>query len=229
MSHYPDLEHELYRHLRFNQKPEKCEDLFLNSFTHGGDPTLPLLSALGGHAGLVRFLTPRWRIDTVPLLFQIFCPSPKMNPTERLSESPDQAEWQRFLEAVIADFDCTTGTLHQLDPADGLLKLVAQRGIPEALMPMVQAIPVGKGIAGAAAERRAPVEICNLQTDTSGVAKPGAKQTQVQGSLAVPVLDADRLCGTLGVGKLVPYDFTDAEKQRLINFAAAVANRLLPG
>ena len=74
-------------------------------------------------------------------------------------------------------------------------RIVAHLGIPEALMPVIQTIPVGKGIAGAAAERREPVELCNLQTDTSGVAKPGAKQTQVQGSLAVPVLEGDRLAG----------------------------------
>ena len=88
---------------------------------------------------------------------------------------------------------------------------------------------MGKGIAGVAAERLAPVEMCNLQTDTSGVAKPGAKQTQVQGTLAVPVLDGGRLCGTLGIGKLVPYDFTEAEKERLMRIAGGMAARLLPG
>lgn len=136
--------------------------------------------------------------------------------------------WTEFLSRTIEEFGCTTGTLHRLDPADQHLKLMAQQGIPDALMPIIQSIPVGKGIAGAAAARREPVEICNLQTDTSGVAKPGAKQTQVQGSLAVPVLDGDRLCGTLGIGKLVPYDFTPDEKARLIHIASGIAARLLP-
>ncbi len=136
--------------------------------------------------------------------------------------------WAKFLTQTIADFGCTTGTLHRLDPADRHLKLVAHQGIPEALMPIIQSIPVGKGIAGVAAERKEPVEMCNLQTDTSGVAKPGAKQTQVQGTLAVPVLDGDRLCGTLGIGKLVPYDFTSEEKAKLIQTARSIAARLLP-
>jgi L-methionine (R)-S-oxide reductase len=152
-----------------------------------------------------------------------------MSAPDPLSENPDESEWSRYLEAVIADFGCTTGTLHRLDPADGHLKLVAHRGIPEVLMPVIAAIPVGKGIAGAAALRREPVELCNLQTDTSGVAKPGAKQTQVQGSLAVPVLDGDRLCGTLGVGKREAYDFSEEEKARLLGVAASVAGKLLPG
>lgn len=137
-------------------------------------------------------------------------------------------DWSQFLDQVIATFGCTTGTLHRFDPGDNHLKLVAHRRIPEVLMPVIQSIPLGKGIAGNAALRREAVEICNLQTDDSGVAKPGAKQTQVQGSLAVPVLDGDRLCGTLGIGKLTPYSFTDEEKARLMNIAADVAGRLLP-
>ena len=137
--------------------------------------------------------------------------------------------WSEFLTQTIAEFGCTTGTLHRLDPADRHLKLMAHQGIPAALMPIIQSIPVGKGIAGVAAERQEPVEMCNLQTDTSGVAKPGAKQTQVQGTLAVPVLDGDRLCGTLGIGKLVPYDFTEEEKAQLMQTARSIAARLLPG
>jgi L-methionine (R)-S-oxide reductase len=137
-------------------------------------------------------------------------------------------DWSQFLNNVASDFGCTTGTLHRFDPVDNHLKLVASLRIPEVLMPVVQSIPIGKGIAGAAAERRAPIEMCNLQTDTSGVAKPGAKQTQVQGTLAVPVLDGDRLCGTLGIGKMVPYDFTEEEKSKLMKLAADVARSLLP-
>lgn len=119
-----------------------------------------------------------------------------------------------------------TGTLHRLDPSDNLLKLVTCERIPEVLIPVIGTIPIGKGVAGAAAQRKEPVEICNLQTDTSGVAKPDAKKTQVQGSLAVPVLDGDRLCGTLGIGKMEPYDFSDAEKTRLMDIGHSIATKL---
>jgi L-methionine (R)-S-oxide reductase len=95
-------------------------------------------------------------------------------------------------------------------------------------MPVIQSIPIGKGIAGVAAERRQPVELCNLQTDSSGIAREGAKTTQVQGSLAVPVLDGVRLCGTLGIGKREAYDFTEEEKAGLTFLAASIASRLLP-
>lgn len=150
------------------------------------------------------------------------------NPPQPALMSTVTASWPELLAQTIAEFGCTTGTLHRLDPADQHLKLVAQQGIPAALMPIIQSIPLGKGIAGVAAERREAVEMCNLQTDASGVAKDGAKQTQVQGSLAVPVLDGDRLCGTLGIGKLMPYEFTAEEKDRLISIAREMAGRLLP-
>lgn len=145
-----------------------------------------------------------------------------------MSTSP-ATRWPNFLSDTVSSFGCTTGTLHRLDPADKHLKLVAHQGIPQALMPIIQSIPIGKGIAGTAAERQEPVEMCNLQTDSSGVAKPGAKQTNVQGTLAVPVMDGGRLCGTLGVGKMEPYEFTTEEKARLMKIAQDIAKDLLPG
>ena len=150
-----------------------------------------------------------------------------MSLAPNLPLQPSADAWATFLHDVLVSFDCVSGTLHRLDPMDGQLKLVAREGIPESLLPIIAIIPVGKGIAGAAAERREPVELCNLQADTSGVARPGAKVTQVQGSLAVPALAGDKLCGTLGIGKRVPYDFTDEEKTRLLSIAADVGERLL--
>ena len=58
--------------------------------------------------------------------------------------------------------------------------------------------------------------MCNLQTDDSGVARPAAKETKVEGSIAVPMLLDEKLYGTLGIAKPVPYDFTEEEKDTLI-------------
>jgi putative methionine-R-sulfoxide reductase with GAF domain len=143
-----------------------------------------------------------------------------------LPPSPGPEDWTAFLQRVLAHFDCVTGTLHRLDPADGMLKMVAAIGVPEGLMAVVQVIPVGKGIAGVAAQRLEPVEMCNLQTDSSGVARPEAKQTGVQGTLAVPVMQGSSLRGTLGLGKMVPYDFSDEEKQAALAIGRAVAEKL---
>lgn len=144
--------------------------------------------------------------------------------SDLLESSPP--DWQAVLDACIAEFAGSTGTLHRLDPSDGMLKLLAQRGIPPQLMPVVQSIPVGKGIAGAAAERREPVELCNLQQNLGGVAKEGARQTNVQGSLAVPCLQGDELHGTLGVGMTTPHDFSEDEKSRMMELGREIAARL---
>ncbi|MCB1225159.1 MAG: GAF domain-containing protein [Verrucomicrobiales bacterium] len=146
---------------------------------------------------------------------------------ETLNFAHAKTDWNAFLERVAQTFGCSTGTLHRFDERDRHLKLVASLKIPEVLMPVIQSIPIGKGIAGAAAERREPVEMCNLQTDTSGVARPDARKTQVQGSLAVPVMQGERLCGVLGIGKLTPYDFTDAEKEDLTEIGRRIAEDLV--
>ncbi|MFC7338427.1 GAF domain-containing protein [Haloferula chungangensis] len=140
--------------------------------------------------------------------------------TRELTSGLGSADW---LSALLADFDCQTGTLHR---ADGeWLDLVVAQGVPDQLMPMITRIPFGKGIAGAAAATREPVELCNLQQDLGGVAKEGARQTKVAGSLAVPVFSSNGevVLGTLGIGKVVPYDFSDAEKERLAEVACEVA------
>ncbi|NJB70560.1 signal transduction protein with GAF and PtsI domain [Saonia flava] len=138
-----------------------------------------------------------------------------------------KVDWQQVLSKVIEGFDCATGTLHFLDKETGLLKLRAEQGIPEFLLPKVSEIPIGKGMAGIAAERMQPVEMCNLQTDTSGVARPAAKETKVQGSIAVPMMLNKILYGTLGIAKPVPYDFTEEEKENLMEIGLVISQVLI--
>ena len=108
-----------------------------------------------------------------------------------------------------------------------MLDLLAQRGIPESILPMVSKIPVSKGMAGLAAERREPVQVCNLQTDDSGDVRPGTKDTKMEGSVAAPMFDpAGELRGTLGVAKPVAYDFTDEEMALLEELGRTIAGGL---
>lgn len=140
--------------------------------------------------------------------------------TLRFSESGDVGRW---LGEVLESFGCQTGTLHKSD-GEGFLDLVTHVGVPEFLLPKITRIPIGKGIAGAAAERREPVELCNLQQDLGGVARPDARETKVSGSLAVPVFSPDgaRVLGTLGIGMQAPHDFSEEEKFRLSGIASEV-------
>ncbi|MBI1849376.1 MAG: GAF domain-containing protein [Planctomycetes bacterium] len=127
-----------------------------------------------------------------------------------------------ILKHVLAHFDCQVGTIHRWDAATGLLQLRAQRGLPDAILDKVTAIPIGKGMAGIAAERREPVQVCNLQTDASGVVRPNAKMTKMEGSIAVPMLVAGALRGTLGVAKSTTYTFTDDENAALLAIASKI-------
>lgn len=132
------------------------------------------------------------------------------------------AGWQSALDLILAEFKCPVGTIHRLNEPDGLLHLLVRRGIPDAILDRVNRIPVGKGMAGLAAERRECVEVCNLQTDTSGDAKPGAKMTGMEGSIAVPMLIGGRVVGVLGVAKPTAYTFTEVERHELLAVAAAL-------
>jgi len=140
----------------------------------------------------------------------------------RAPESARGPLWSTLLDRLLSHFDCQVGTIHRLDAATGLLHLIAQRGVPEAILDRVRVIPVGKGMAGLAAERREAVQVCNLQTDMSGQAKPGARQTGMEGSIAAPMLVDGVVRGTLGVAKPVVYEFTDAEKSLLMAIGAAI-------
>jgi putative methionine-R-sulfoxide reductase with GAF domain len=142
-----------------------------------------------------------------------------------------QPDWTAVLVKVLANFQCATGTIHRTDQSTGLLTLVAHQGIPPQVLPMllpkIDNIPFGKGIAGCAAQRKEAVQLCNLQEDLGGVAKPDARKTNVQGALAVPVVGADgKVIGVLGIGKMQPYDFTASEIADLNNVAAQISARL---
>lgn len=131
---------------------------------------------------------------------------------------------QTLLVRILAEFDCQTGTVHRT-AADGQLEMVAQVGVPDFLLPKIARIPFGKGIAGCAAERQAPVQLCNLQTDTSGVARPEAKTTGVNGSLAVPIISLNgQVVGVIGIGMNVPHEFSSSAISRLETHARAMAN-----
>jgi L-methionine (R)-S-oxide reductase len=139
---------------------------------------------------------------------------------------PRSQALEAALEKILAGFDCRVGTIHALQPDSGVLSLQAQRGLPAVLLPRVQEIPIGKGMAGLAAERREPVQVCNLQTDGSGVAKPAARETQMEGSIAVPMLAEGALCGTLGVAKPVAHEFTSAETELLLKAGSMIGSFL---
>ena len=139
-----------------------------------------------------------------------------------------QPPLESVLQVVLKQFSSETGTIHRLDAQAQLLHLVAQVGLPPQMLGIVKTIPVGKGIAGQVVAENRPVTICNLQTDTSGVAKPGAKQTGVGGALCVPIRRDGNMIGTFGIGTQREHEFSAAETNALIDIANTVGKQLKP-
>ena len=131
----------------------------------------------------------------------------------------------RSLELTLRHFRADTGTIHELG-ADGMLHLKAWAGdIPADLLPVIQTIPVGKGIAGLAVEQKKPVDLCNLQTDASGASKPRARETGVKGSICVPMMADAEAVGALGIGTREERQFQEDETALLLEVGRVLAAR----
>jgi signal transduction protein with GAF and PtsI domain len=138
----------------------------------------------------------------------------------------DSRAIQRVLEAIAADFGAQSATIHRADKEFKILRMEASLGLPEHIQRVTEKIPFGKGMAGICYERAEPITVCNLQTDDSGVAKPGAKETQVAGAIVMPIFDKEgrEVIGTLGVGKPQAHDYTEEEQKILAGCAGKIAN-----
>jgi L-methionine (R)-S-oxide reductase len=130
------------------------------------------------------------------------------------------------LKVIIANFKAESGTIHMIDPKDGQLHLRASHGIPDVVLNMVRIVPIGKGMAGLAAQRRECITVCNLQTDTSGDVRPGAKKTGMEGAIASPMFDErGGVVGVLGIANRNERTFSDAEQELLVECGKTLADR----
>lgn len=135
------------------------------------------------------------------------------------------ADLDEALARIIAHFKAESGTIHMLED-DGLLHLrAASRGMPEVVLNLVRTVPVGKGMAGLCVQRKEPVTVCNLQTDTSGDVRPGAKKTGMEGAIVVPIMDGDVVVGALGIANRNERTFTNEETDSLTACGRALAAR----
>jgi GAF domain-containing protein len=131
--------------------------------------------------------------------------------------------WERALARVLQHFGADSGTIHLLQDDGALHLAAASAGIPQVVLDTVRRVPVGKGMAGLAVERRQPVNACNIQTDASGDVRPGAKATGLQGSIVVPMLRGTEAVGALGIANHRQRDFSDEEAALLLEIGIALA------
>ena len=133
------------------------------------------------------------------------------------------AAWNDALRRILARMNADSGTIHILGN-DGVLHLkAASDGIPQIVLDTIKDVPVGKGMAGLAVERKLPVNACNIQTDTTGDVRPGARATGLQGSVVVPMLRGDEAVGALGIATRRERTFTDAEEKLLVEIGKVLA------
>lgn len=126
---------------------------------------------------------------------------------------------QAELEEIIRLFNADTGSIHLIE--EGVLILKAQVGLPPHVAEIVSRVPIGKGMAGLAAERNEPVSSCNIQSDETGNVKAGARATGVNGAIVVPIRDEQgAVQGSLGIGVHHDYEYTEEETARLLGIAA---------
>ena len=135
----------------------------------------------------------------------------------------DGSAWNDALGRILEEMSADSGTIHVLGD-DGVLHLkAASASIPQVVLDTIKDVPVGKGMAGLAVERRQPVNACNIQTDATGDVRPGARATGLQGSVVVPLLNGDDAVGALGVANRRERTFTDAEEKRLVEIGKVLA------
>lgn len=137
---------------------------------------------------------------------------------------------QAALEELVRAFGADTGTIHWIG-GDGLLHLAACAGrFPPPVMDAIRVIPVGKGLAGLAAERRSCVTVCNLQDDTTGQARPAARTTGMEGAITAPCLGSDgSVVGVIGVANAQARTFSDVEQASLLEHGRRLAARRCGG
>ena len=93
----------------------------------------------------------------------------------------------KWLQSLLGRHGAVAGTVHVV--RGDVLAIAAAVNIPPKVQEVTATIPMGKGMAGLAWQHDKPIQTCNLQEDTSGAVKPGAKAVDARAAVAVPVHD----------------------------------------
>jgi L-methionine (R)-S-oxide reductase len=117
---------------------------------------------------------------------------------------------ETWLQEFIARHGGVAGTIHAV--AGEVLALRAAVNIPPKVIEVTRSIPHGKGMAGLAWQRDAPVHTCNLKSDETGDVRPGAKAVDANAAVALPVHgEAGAVRGVVGIAWMGERDITESE------------------
>lgn len=117
---------------------------------------------------------------------------------------------ESWLKEFIARHGAVAGTVHAV--AGEVLALRAAINIPPPVVVVTQSIPSGKGMAGLAWERDAPVHTCNLKSDETGDVRPGARAVDASAAVALPVHGEDgAVRGVVGIAWMGERTISESE------------------
>src|SRR5262245_53828679 len=100
---------------------------------------------------------------------------------------PDDPRLLEWLRGFVGAGGGVAGTVHLRQGE--VLAIAAAHNIPDPVRRVTATVPRGKGMAGLAFEQDKPIATCNIQTDTSGQVRPGARAVGAQAAVAIPVHD----------------------------------------
>ncbi len=128
---------------------------------------------------------------------------------------------QEWLVDFLGRHQAVAGTVHVQRGED--LYLTAAHNIPPPVRAAVEHVPRGKGMAGLAQVRKAPVQTCNLKTDETGAVKPGAKAVDAKAGVALPVLGPDgEVRAVVGIAWMHEGELDAAREAELMREAATL-------
>ena len=143
-----------------------------------------------------------------------------------LLDSLKTKDLDQALRAVLDHFKCQMGTIHVIEP-DGKLHLRAHtKGLPPEILEASKVIPIGKGIAGLAAQNKKAMNMCNLHTDSDPRIPVKAKTSDMIGAICVPMLRGNDVMGTLGVAVMHERNFTKDEEDLLTQAGRVIAGQV---
>jgi hypothetical protein len=127
----------------------------------------------------------------------------------------DTVDGEGWLSEFVRAGGGVAGTVHAVEGDELVLR--AAHNIPEPVRRVTARIPRGKGMAGLALERNAPVQTCNLKTDASGDVRPGARAVDAKGAVALPVRDgAGRVRAVVGIAFADERELSETELGALL-------------
>lgn len=114
------------------------------------------------------------------------------------------------------------GSVHRMNGTE--LALAASVNLPPPVVEAVRRVPIGRGMAGQAAESKRPFQTCNLKADPSATVRPGARLVSAQAAVALPVMDAGGgVRAVVGIAFAREGEIGEPELRRLADAAARLS------